>query len=408
MSYSLNSHLKAALVFVASICSFTANSFELGPVQIHGFLSQGYIYSSGNEYLQGSDSGGTFDFSEAAINFLYRPTDRIFLSSQLISRNFGDAYSNEKDIDIDYMFLSANLHASSTNEFNINLGRLKTSYGIFNNSRNIPFTHVGIISDQTLYNEYDRHLTLYGDGISLDFKHRADFGDLRLVYQNAVLTDDKKDAFATAPEVADMISDFDDVKGQVLYLSYSLPNKGLDFSFSHSLIEADKIVIPNLYHPALTFFNRYWRQKAKNNILSARYRSQNYTLTAEYINRSIHHTYDNQIISNGVIVSEESIQKTDSVYLQGAYRFRYDIEGFISYHRAVEKTNGETDYNTPFNKFRKQWVVGSNWDIFEDTLLKAEMHFIDGNFDMIKEPGINQDGIDRKWNMFVMQISYKF
>lgn len=408
MSYSMNNLFRAALLFVASIYSFTANGLELGPVQIHGFLNQGYIYSSGNEYLQGSDSGGTFDFSDAAINFLYRPTDRIFLSGQLISRNFGDAYSNEKDIEIDYMFLSANLYASSTNEFNINLGRLKTSYGIFNNSRNIPFTHVGIISDQTLYSEYDRHLTLYGDGISFDFKHRADFGDLRLIYQNIILTDDKKDVFATAPEVANMVSDFDDVKGQVLYLSYSLPNTGLDFSYSHSQIKADKIVMPNLYHPQLTFFNRYWRQKAKNNVISARYRSQNYTLTTEYINRSIDHTFEDQIIANGMIINSESIQKTDSIYLQGAYRFHNDVEGFISYHRAIEKTDGVTDYNSPFNKFRKQWVIGADWDVFDNTLLKAEMHFIDGNFDMIKEPGINQDGVDRKWNMFVMQISYKF
>lgn len=410
MFYSRNNLLRAALIFVASIYSFTANGLELGPVQIHGFLSQGYIFTSGNEYLQGSDSGGTFDFSEAAINFLYRPADRLFFSGQLISRNFGDTYSNEKDIAIDYLFVTSNLYTTSSNELTLSLGRLKTSYGIFNNSRNIPFTHIGIIPDQSLYNENDRYLTLYGDGISLDFQQRTDFGDFGITYQRAKLTDNKKDALSTYPEIdPDSVSEFSGVDFDLLLrLMYSPANTGLKFSFSHSKIDADKMYMPALYHPQLGNFSRHWSLTAKNNIFSARYINKNYTLTTEYMNRTISNSFQDQVLANGMVLNSSLELKSDSIYLQGAYRFTYNIEGFISYHRAIEKTDGVTDYNTPFNKFRKQWVIGADWDVFENTLLKAEMHFIDGNFDIIKEPGINQDGIDKKWNMFVMQLSYKF
>ncbi len=400
------------MVFVASIYSFAANSFELGPVQIHGFLSQGYIYSSGNEYLQGSDSGGSFDFSEAAINFLYRPADRLFLSGQFISRNFGDAHGNEKDIDIDYLFASANLFASSTDEFTAHLGKIKTTYGIFNNSRNIPFTHVGIISDQTLYSEYDRYMTLYGTGISLDYKHRASFGDFRVIYQNAKLSDDKKDALSTYPGIdPDSVTEFDGVDYSVLHFLLSPSDTNLEFGYSHGRIDADKMYIANQIHPnpMVGLFDTHWSLAAINNIYSARYTTEKFTLTAEYMNRVVRNKYKH-LPHNTVFPSAEDhlVLKSDNAYIHGAYRFTYDVEGFLSYHFATVEANGVKNYGAPYNQYRRQWVVGADWDIFENTLLKAEFHMIDGTYDMIKEPGVNLDGVDRKWNMFVMQISYKF
>ena len=406
MSYRLSKISCFILAMLTFALTNAAHSLDLGPVQVHGFLSQGYIYSSGNEYLQGSDKGGTFDFSNAAVNFLYRPTNKLFFAGQLISRNFGDAYANEKPIDIDYLFASANIIGSSTDDFTVNLGKIKTTYGIFNNSRNIPFTHVGIISDQTLYSEYDRHMTLYGTGISLDYKHRADIGDFRVIYQNAKISDDKRDALSTYPQIdPDSVTEFDGVDYSVVHFMLSPANTNLEFGYSHGRIDAEKMyildTIPGVY-------DRHWSLNAINNIYSARYTTENFTLTAEYMNRVIRNKY--RFIPKNIFPYQENdeIRKSDSAYIQGAYRFTYDLEGFVSYHFATEEINGVKNYGAPYNQYRRQWVVGADWDIFENTLLKAEFHMIDGTYDMIKEPGINQNGIDRKWNMFVMQLSYKF
>ncbi len=408
MYLRLNSMIKYTVASLLFTVSMQISAIELGPVQIHGFLNQGYIYSNGNEYIKDSDNGGSFDFTNAGINFLYRPTNKLILASQLVSRNFGDANCNEKNLSLDYLFASYNLISSFENEFTINAGRIKTTYGIFNNNRNIPFTHVGIFSDQTLYSEYDRYLTLYGDGISLDYTRKTDIGNFRILYQNAKLADNEEDYFSTAPELLDYVTGFEGVTGQVIQAIYEQPSLGLEISVSHSQAKIKTIDLTGIPAPLVGIINRSWNQLARNNLISAKYNNENYTITAEYMNRAITHYYNDYIPALTTNISSKSVAKTDSYYIQGAYRFTYDVEGFISYHYAKEEVDGNFDYDSPFNKYRKQWVIGADWDIYENTLLKAEYHFIDGNFDILKEPGINQDGVDRKWNMLVMQISYKF
>ena len=43
-------------------------AYEFGDVMIHGFISQGYLYSDKNDYLADT-SDGTFQFNEMGINF---------------------------------------------------------------------------------------------------------------------------------------------------------------------------------------------------------------------------------------------------------------------------------------------------------------------------------------------------
>ena len=45
-----------------------AGAAEIAGIDIHGFISQGYLQSTDNNYLANTDKG-TFEFNEAAINF---------------------------------------------------------------------------------------------------------------------------------------------------------------------------------------------------------------------------------------------------------------------------------------------------------------------------------------------------
>ena len=49
---------------------------EEHPLQVHGFVSQGFIKSTGNNYLADSKRG-SFELTEAALNFTDSLTDRL-------------------------------------------------------------------------------------------------------------------------------------------------------------------------------------------------------------------------------------------------------------------------------------------------------------------------------------------
>ena len=67
-------------------------------VQIHGFVSQGYMRSSDNNYLADSDEG-SFDFSEVGINLRTDLSDSLSVGIQFVGRDLGETGNNEVRID---------------------------------------------------------------------------------------------------------------------------------------------------------------------------------------------------------------------------------------------------------------------------------------------------------------------
>src|SRR5882672_9481277 len=61
---------------------------ELGQLQVHGFISQGFLYTSDNNYLANS-SRGSFEFTELGLNFTLQPLDRLTLGLQIFSHDLG-------------------------------------------------------------------------------------------------------------------------------------------------------------------------------------------------------------------------------------------------------------------------------------------------------------------------------
>src|SRR4051812_31928647 len=61
---------------------------SLAPLEVHGFVSQGFLLTSANNYLANS-SRGSFEFSEVGLNFPLPATERLRLGIQLFSRDLG-------------------------------------------------------------------------------------------------------------------------------------------------------------------------------------------------------------------------------------------------------------------------------------------------------------------------------
>src|SRR5687768_12660390 len=58
-------------------------------VEIHGFVSQGFILTVGNEYLANGSTSGSFEFSEVGLNFTKSLTETLSLGAQLFAQDLG-------------------------------------------------------------------------------------------------------------------------------------------------------------------------------------------------------------------------------------------------------------------------------------------------------------------------------
>ena len=123
----------ALLVVLYSSWINAAEKQNLNGLQVHGFLSQGYIKTTDtkNDVFGDSSSGkGSFDFREIGVNASHRPMTNLQFSMQLLSRQTGEA--SKGGIRIDYGFLDYTAIASESKELGVRLGRTKNPFGFYN------------------------------------------------------------------------------------------------------------------------------------------------------------------------------------------------------------------------------------------------------------------------------------
>src|SRR5215510_11082674 len=76
------------------------------PVHVHGFVSQGFIKTTHNDYLAKSERG-SFEFTEVGLNFTTFLTDELRLGVQFFARDVGPIGDYKPQVDwfyLDYRF----------------------------------------------------------------------------------------------------------------------------------------------------------------------------------------------------------------------------------------------------------------------------------------------------------------
>jgi hypothetical protein len=130
-------------------------------IQIHGFLSQGFIYSDEYNYITYNSTDGSFEYSEMGINFGKQMTDKLRVGIQFFSRDLGDAANHKITVDWaygDYRF---------RDWLGIRAGRIKIPFALYNEIRDVDLLRTNIIMPQGIYNDLlrDNNIALNGAGL---------------------------------------------------------------------------------------------------------------------------------------------------------------------------------------------------------------------------------------------------
>jgi hypothetical protein len=104
------------------------------PLTVHGYLSQGYAKSDG-EQLAGITKNGTTDYRTAAIQFSYASSSKDRFVLQFANRRLGasPAVVGESDVSLDWAFYAHQFDNGLTTR----VGRIHIPLGIYNETRSV-------------------------------------------------------------------------------------------------------------------------------------------------------------------------------------------------------------------------------------------------------------------------------
>ncbi len=143
--------LAAAITLALAGFSCPAHALDLGvgDWQMHGFLSQGYTYTSGNDFFGNSRGAGSLDFTELGVNVLGHPLPDLLFAVQGLYRNA--AGSDDLGFRLDYANLDLRLPLGVSTRIGVRAGRVKNTFGLYNEGRDAIWTRPSVLLPQSVY-----------------------------------------------------------------------------------------------------------------------------------------------------------------------------------------------------------------------------------------------------------------
>ncbi len=133
---------------------------EESAIQIHGFVSQGALWSTDNNYLAKTERG-SLEFTEAGIALSKQLDSRLRVGFQLFSRDLGP--TGDYAVKLDWF----NLDYRWRDWLGIRAGRTKLPYGLYNDFVDIDAAFGVVLLPQSVYSLGNRDLLLAQTGVEL-------------------------------------------------------------------------------------------------------------------------------------------------------------------------------------------------------------------------------------------------
>lgn len=392
-------------------------AYDVGDSQvfIHGFVSQGYIDSSGNNFLADTKDGTT-EFNEIGLMVTSPVNDKLRVGLQLLSRDLGDVGNN--DVMLDWAYGDYRL----ADYLGIRLGKIKMPMGFYNEERDSDFMRPTIFLPQSIYREGNRDLFVAYQGAGVYgniFMQGGGDLDYHLFYGNVTIPDNS-DMLRELFHVAEMhlmkvdmmaatngrgVSEAG-LSNDYVYggsLIYNTPLEGLrlgatifDLKSDISIEQADGTVSQGLAHMK----NRW--------VASLEYDHPLFTVTGEYSEYDFERVFFGQKVPGGTSMAWYAMLAVP-LCEQWTLTSVYDV-----FYPDKDDKNGTTFVDgslgmpmKDFEGFRKDLSFGLHWDINPNWTVKGEYHLVGGVFPSSTLYNSLQD-LKEDWNYLALKTSFNF
>ncbi|MGR8952011.1 MAG: hypothetical protein ACU83V_06325 [Gammaproteobacteria bacterium] len=365
-------------------------------LQVHGFLAQSLFHTSDNNLFGQSDDGISMGITEIGLNTAYQAFDRLGFALQGLYRRAGDI--DRGSVRVDYGLADLTLWEHDAGRIGIRGGRVKIPLGLYNETRDVAFTHPTILLPQGNYFERSRSLLTSGDGGSFYAEHHTGYGDFIFKFNYVVPLGNNQEirSIQLGPYAR---GEFSAEPTVVTQLSYELNGGEYVFALSYADLALDYQPVPMDRFGAGTSLVRPF-------IISGQYNGENLTLTAEY-------NYRRNVVK-GYETLPDKRYATESWYIEGSYRFLPQWQATLRFDTIDANTDnrngaGLERIGLPNHAaFAQDWTLGLRWDINESWMLRGEYHRVHGTMWLPQADNPDRLKTAQDWDLFGAQMSFRF
>lgn len=390
------------VIFVCSTIA-TSNALaldSLGGIEIHGFISQGFLYSDEYNYLAHNSKDGSFEYNEMALSFSKQLSDKLRLSTQLFSHDLGDAGNNK--MTLDYAFGDY----SWKDWLGVRIGKIRVPFGIWNEIRDYDMLRPWIVLPQNFYGELFRDLFVGLNGVNgYGNSSLGMAGNLDYSFAYGSINSDPDDGGGKAQDNSfggafQRESDTEIKDVAVGSLKWNTPVPGLMFGGWYMEFESDTEL---LFVPAALETNYHLDYSAWG--LMTEYNWNNLTVWGEWRRT----TYDVNITN----ITQSTI-KSDTYYIGAAYRFS-DWFQLGAYYNIDYPNNDDKDGDEKaagglpkHMAWQKDLALTLQFDISENWILKVEGHQVDGTARVLAIDNNDSDFSESDWYYGAVKATFYF
>ncbi len=381
LSKSASSRILSQSLLCLALLSLPAHSEILSNSnwQIHGFASQAFLKSTGNNFYGDSKEGST-ELMETGLNARWQFDSRLYVTGQFFSRDAGA--TDNGDVNVDFLFIDYKLIEKLDSGFGLRLGRIKNNYGLYNDTRDVVFSRPSILMPQAVYFEGNglREVLFSSDGLEL-YSHWDD--DRSHTGLTISLGNDKELSTET-------------LRNLVGSSAYNYTQKELQHPvfarLIHSLNGGNTRFAFSSFHTSLTISDPTIEilPDTQGSVFSAQKHFQNWSFTGEY---SIFNLRTTTSFTN------TSEMRFNSYYVQPQYR----VNNKLSLHTRYERSHSDESSD---DSAAEHYMVGLRWQPNNNWLVCADVYKINGTLGI---PALdNPQGRQDDTKLFSVMLAWRF
>lgn len=375
---------KAVIAAALSILSTASQALDLSNGQVHGFASQAYLLSDGNNFY-GDSQRGSSELTEIGLNANWRYSNTLNFAGQVLSRNAGA--TDNGSVRIDYLFADYKAIENDVTGLGVRIGRVRNAYGFYNETRDVLFTRPSILMPQAIYYEGNglRELLFSSDGAQL-----YSYWDLDNSTTSFSLTAGRNKSLSK-----DIIQNLLGTSGSQIVVRGNLSHP-IFAQLSHSVSGGRSRFALSMYNVGLDFDTNFMginglNLYASGYVLSAQHNLRDWSFTTEYSLTTV--KYEAGILGNNT-------SDIEATYLQAEYRLSPAVSfvGRLEYSVFDRDNRNASDTN--------HLVIGTKWSPTRNWTIAADLMGMRGTGGIpdIDNPG----GTNERTELLAIMVGYRF
>ncbi|QDF68237.1 hypothetical protein FJQ87_17535 [Shewanella sp. SNU WT4] len=360
--------------------------------QANGFISQAYMHTENSRFIVGDDND-SFALTEAMLATSWRSDSPLRLAGALNYRQWGEL--TDSRVNFDYLFVEYNWHLWQGQQ-GIRLGRVKGEYGLYNSTRDVPFTRPSIILPQSIYPDLYRDAQLRIDGGDWFGEYLLASGVINwhVIAGFPAFGDDLADnifgnhssgEFEPEPYYSATVN----YQSSAWYVGISYYQADIVFNSTSYMLDGNLDI--DSWVASLQYRQDWWQLTSEINLFANLTEGINPNNTQGYQRNSLGFYVEGRVF----------LPKDWQLYL----RFdNYDLDSNNRNAEAVSAVQGEPKYFS----YSKDWTLGGQWLFEPSWMLALEYHQLDG---AAWVPSfVNRDPLTqaKEWSIVAAQLSYRF